>query len=109
MATTRYRGPPMTRANMRAQGVRSLWVVCDLCHKEAVLNVDRLAMRCRFPLLAPRMVCTRCGIIGAFARPNWQERPASESLRPTVDLAPPRHQPVRSDASAGCQAYRQRP
>jgi hypothetical protein len=26
------------------------------------------------------MVCTSCGIIGAFARPNWQERPAQESL-----------------------------
>jgi hypothetical protein len=21
----------------------------------------------------PRMVCTRCGIIGAGARPNWKE------------------------------------
>jgi hypothetical protein len=26
------------------------------------------------------MVCTRCGIIGAFARPNWQERQMQESL-----------------------------
>jgi hypothetical protein len=25
------------------------------------------------------MVCTRCGIIGADARPNWQERPAQLS------------------------------
>jgi hypothetical protein len=31
----------MTLANMRAQGVCSLWVVCDLCHHGAVLNVDR--------------------------------------------------------------------
>jgi hypothetical protein len=30
----------MTLANMRAQGVRSLWAVCELCHREAVLNVD---------------------------------------------------------------------
>ena len=30
--TERYRGPPMTFGNMRQQGVRSLWVVCDLCH-----------------------------------------------------------------------------
>jgi hypothetical protein len=27
MPSNRYRGPPMTLANMRAQGVRSLWVV----------------------------------------------------------------------------------
>ena len=40
MPPNRYRGPPMTLANMRAQGVRSLWVVCELCHHEAVLNVD---------------------------------------------------------------------
>jgi hypothetical protein len=33
----------MTLANMRAQGVRSLWVVCDLCHHDAVLNVDRFS------------------------------------------------------------------
>jgi hypothetical protein len=32
------------------------------------------------PAFGPRMVCTRCGIIGAHARPNWQERPSSESL-----------------------------
>src|SRR5215469_16458482 len=35
MPANRYRGPPMTLANMRAQGVRSLWAVCDLCHHEA--------------------------------------------------------------------------
>jgi hypothetical protein len=28
------------------------------------------------PSFGPRMVCTRCGIIGADARPNWQEQPA---------------------------------
>jgi hypothetical protein len=27
-----------------------------------------------------RMVCTRCGIIGADARPNWQEQPPRETL-----------------------------
>jgi len=31
----------MTLANMRAQGVRPLWVVCDLCHHEAIMNVGR--------------------------------------------------------------------
>jgi len=31
-------------------------------------------------MFGPRMVCTRCGIIGAEARPNWQEQPQSESL-----------------------------
>jgi len=53
MPTTRYRGSPMTLANMRANGMRSF---------------------------GPRMVCTCCGIIGADVRPNWSERPQSESL-----------------------------
>ena len=78
--TSETRGPPMTLANMRAQGVRSPWVVCDLCHHEAVLNVDCYGDAVPVPAFGPRMVCTSCGIIGAFARPNWQERPSSESL-----------------------------
>jgi len=32
------------------------------------------------PAFGPRMVCTGWGIIGAFARPNWQEQPEQESL-----------------------------
>jgi hypothetical protein len=70
----------MDLANMRAQGVRSLWVVCDLCHHEAVINVDAYAETVPVRAFGPRMVCTRCGIIGAFARLNWQERPTQESL-----------------------------
>ena len=77
----------MTLANMRAQGVRSLRVVCELCHHEAVLNVcygDAVPV----PAFGPRMVCTSCGIAGAFARPNWQERTPSESLtRPAVGVS----------------------
>jgi hypothetical protein len=32
------------------------------------------------PTFGPRMVCTRCGIIGADARPNWLERSPREML-----------------------------
>jgi len=28
------------------------------------------------PTFGPRVVCTRCGTIGADARPNWREQPA---------------------------------
>ena len=69
----------MTLSNMRAQGVRSLWAVCELCHHEAVIS-RRYGDAASVPAFGPRMVCTACGIIGAHARPNWQERPASESL-----------------------------
>lgn len=80
MPSNRYRGPPMMLANMRVQGVRSLWVVCELSHHEAVLNVDGFGDAVPVPAFGPRMACTHCGIIGAFARPNWQERPLTESL-----------------------------
>ena len=80
MPPNRYRGPPMTLENMRAQGVRSLWVVCELCRHDAVVNVDGYGDAVPVPAFGSRMVCTCCGVIGAHARPNWQERPASESL-----------------------------
>jgi hypothetical protein len=65
---------------MRAQGVRSLSVVCELCHHEAVLNVGGYGDAVPVPAFGPHMVCTACGIIGAHTRPNWQERPTQESL-----------------------------
>jgi hypothetical protein len=72
MLSARYRGPPMTLANMRAQGVRSLAVTCELCHHDAVVNVDAFDDAVPVPAF---VLCTVCGIIGAFARPNWQKRP----------------------------------
>ena len=43
----------MTLSNMRAQGVRSLWVVCEDGYGDPV----------PVPAIGPRMVCTSCGII----------------------------------------------
>jgi hypothetical protein len=73
----------MTLANMRENGVRSLAVTCQLCHHEALLNVDTLDDRIPVPAFGPRMVCTSCGIVGADVRPNWLERPQPESLTGT--------------------------
>jgi hypothetical protein len=74
------RGPPMTVANMRANGVRSVLVSCELFHHKAAMNVDAFDDAVPVPTFGPRMVCTGCGIIGALARPNWQERPPQENL-----------------------------
>jgi hypothetical protein len=60
---------------MPANGVRSIAVSCWQCHHEAVLSADRYD-HMAVPTFGPRMVCTRCGIIGADARPNWREQPA---------------------------------
>jgi hypothetical protein len=76
-------GPPMTLANMRSLGVRSLAITCELCHHAAVLSVERWADHIPVPSFGPRMVCTRCGIIGADARPNWREQVEGPSLTGT--------------------------
>jgi hypothetical protein len=70
----------MTLGNMRANGVRSLDVSCWLCHHRTILSADQWPDHVRGPSFGPRMACTRWGIIGADARPNWQEQPARETL-----------------------------
>jgi len=54
-----YRGPPMTLQSVRARGVRSLWVVCELCHHEAVIMWTAMATRCRW-LRSGRAWPARC-------------------------------------------------
>jgi hypothetical protein len=63
----------MTLANMRAQGVRSLWVICVICRHEAVLNVDTYDEATTVPSFGP------------FQRPSWRPWPylgASASRAP---------------------------
>jgi hypothetical protein len=50
--------------NMRANGVRSLDVCCWVCHHRAILSADPWSDDVPVPSFGPRMVCTRCGIIG---------------------------------------------
>jgi len=44
------------------------------------LNGDGYGHAVPVPAFGPRMVCTACGIMGAHARPDWQERQSQESL-----------------------------
>ncbi len=66
-------GTPMTLGNMRENGVHTLAVYCmsGRCHHNAVLEVDHMPDNVEVPSLAPRMMCTACGLIGADVRPNW--------------------------------------
>jgi hypothetical protein len=65
---------PMDLANMRQNGVRSLAVQCHQCLHEVIMNVDHLPGDVPVPSLGPKMVCTKCGTIGADVRPNWLEK-----------------------------------
>ena len=67
---------PMTLANMRENGVRSLAITCGAvhCHHQSILDVTAFPDDVTVPTFGPRMVCTICGAIGADARPNWNER-----------------------------------
>ena len=49
---------PMTLANMRANGVRSLLVYCNACPRTVVFNVDAYPEALPVPAFGPRMVCT---------------------------------------------------
>lgn len=72
------RPEPMTLANMRANGVRSLDVSClgNDCHHHAVIDASGLADDLTVPSFGPRMRCQRCGRLGADVRPNWNDRRA---------------------------------
>jgi hypothetical protein len=67
---------PMTLGNMRRLGVRSIAVACLVCRHEATMGAEPWADDVPVPAFGPRMVCTRCGIIGADALPNWKEHQA---------------------------------
>jgi hypothetical protein len=76
MAKPNYNDPivPMDLANMRQNGVRSLAVQCHQCLHEVIMNVDHLPGDVTVSSLGPKMVCTKCGTIGADVRPNWLEK-----------------------------------
>ena len=70
--------PPMSFYNMRANGVRSLIVICTnaTCRHEAIVNVDGQSDDAFVPAFGRLMRCQKCGRRGADVRPNWNERNA---------------------------------
>jgi hypothetical protein len=73
----KYSIEPMGLANMRQNGVRSLQVACLGCRHQVVINVDQYPGDLLVREFGPRMVCTKCGMVGADVRPNWKERNTS--------------------------------
>lgn len=53
---------------------RSLDVSCWICHHRAIMSAEPWPDSIPVPSFGRRMVCTKCGIVGADVRPNWRER-----------------------------------
>jgi hypothetical protein len=66
----KYDIEPMDLANMRQNGVRSLDIQCYQCLHQVILSVDHLSGDLTVPSFGPRMVCTKCGTIGADGAPK---------------------------------------
>jgi hypothetical protein len=59
----------------RADGSgQAIEVQCFGCRHEVVINVDKYPGDLLVREFGPRMVCTKCGMVGADVRPNWKER-----------------------------------
>jgi hypothetical protein len=75
--------------NIRGHGCRNVLIYCSSlhCNHSATLNADWLPDETPIRSLCPRMVCTKCGMIGADVRPDWRphvnEKPR-RSIGPTT-------------------------
>jgi hypothetical protein len=64
---------PVTMGHIRGHRRRDQLVYCisGQCHHSATMNGDWLADDVPVRSLCARMVCTRCGMVGADVRPDW--------------------------------------
>ena len=67
--------PPMDLANMRRNGVRSLYVWCLDCGHEATVNVDDQPGHLAVPSFAAKMKCSQCGGRRVSVRAAWKTKP----------------------------------
>jgi hypothetical protein len=81
---SKYKFEPTELTNMRQNGVRSLLVMCFGCRHEVILNVDEYPGDLLVREFGPRMVCTKCGMVGADVRPNWKGREKCGAVRETL-------------------------
>jgi hypothetical protein len=86
---------PVTMGHIRGHGCRELLVYCNSnrCHHSATINADWLSDETPVRSLCRRMVCTKCGMIGADVRPDWSPH-VNRSCGPRH---PTKMQLIRSD------------
>jgi len=65
----------ITLGHLRSEGCRRLLVYCgrtnELCHHHESIDADRWPDETPVRSLDAKMVCTKCGTIGAEVRPDW--------------------------------------
>ena len=61
----------MTLANMRLNGVRMVTATCEVCERQADVNVDALPETLTVPEAGQRLRCSRCGAKTISTRPAW--------------------------------------
>jgi hypothetical protein len=73
---------PVTLGHMRGHGCRDVLIYCESlwCRHSAIMNVDALADETPVRSLCARMLCTRCGLIGADVRPDWSPHTNSKRV-----------------------------
>src|SRR5688500_3126736 len=67
---------PMSLANMREHGVRSVEATCEDCKHDAVVNVDSLPGDLYVPDVALRLRCSACGSRKITTHPDWTHHKA---------------------------------
>jgi hypothetical protein len=76
---------PMSLANMRQNGVRSVIATCANCGRSADVNVDLLPETLTVPETGKRLRCSSCGGKTISTRPAWHtgsHRPGTPDYRP---------------------------
>ena len=71
---------PMTLANMRSLGVRSVVASCT-CGRESSVNVDRLPDTATVPSIRLKLRCSACGARPDQTRPDWLQYNAKGSAK----------------------------
>jgi hypothetical protein len=68
-------GPPPTLAELKTQGVAELMVWCGAwpqrCFHRGAVRIAALDRHETILDVCPRLVCTKCGLIGGHAQPRW--------------------------------------
>lgn len=72
---------PMTLADMRALGPRTIEAFCMSCDHSAIIEADTLPPHYPVPDVALKLRCSECGSKDIQTRPNWRARRGRESSK----------------------------